>query len=63
GLEVVEEPDVSPRSSRLLEPGMTLCLEPKLVAPEWGASFEDTVLIEEDGPRVLSKSPRELVCV
>ncbi|MEM4699650.1 MAG: Xaa-Pro peptidase family protein [Candidatus Nezhaarchaeales archaeon] len=63
GLEVVEEPDVSPRNSEPLRPGMVVCLEPKLVAPDWGASFEDTVLIEEGGPRVLSKSPRDLIYV
>jgi len=63
GLEVVEEPSVTPRNDKLLRPGMTLCLEPKLIAPHWGASFEDTVLIEEEGPRILSKTPRELIYV
>ncbi len=63
GLEVVEEPSITPGNDKLLRPGMTICIEPKLIAPDWGASFEDTVLVEEDGPRILSKTPRELIYV
>lgn len=63
GLEVVEEPSITPHNNKPLRPGMTLCLEPKLIAPHWGASFEDTVLVAEDGPQVLTKSPRELIYV
>jgi len=63
GLEVVEEPSITPRNAKPLRPGMAICLEPKLIAPHWGASFEDTVVVEEDGPRILSRTPRELIYV
>lgn len=54
GLETHEAPSLSPRAEGVLEPGMTVTVEPGLYYPAWGGvRWEYTVLVEEDGVRVL----------
>lgn len=54
GLETHEAPSLSPRGLGVLEAGMTVTVEPGLYYPEWGGvRWEYTVLIEEDGARIL----------
>lgn len=54
GLETHEAPSLSPRAEGVLEPGMTVTVEPGLYYPHWGGvRWEYTVLVEEDGVRVL----------
>ena len=54
GLETHEAPSLSPRAEGRLEPGMTVTVEPGLYYPAWGGvRWEYTVLVEEDGARVL----------
>lgn len=54
GLETHEAPSLSPRAQGVLEPGMTVTVEPGLYYPDWGGvRWEYTVLVEEDGVRVL----------
>ena len=54
GLETHEAPSLSPRAQGSLEPGMTVTVEPGLYYPQWGGvRWEYTVLITEDGARIL----------
>ncbi|WP_297670481.1 aminopeptidase P family protein [uncultured Desulfovibrio sp.] len=54
GLETHEAPSLSPRSAGVLEPGMVVTVEPGLYYPQWGGvRWEYTVLVEEDGVRIL----------
>lgn len=54
GLETHEAPSLSPRAEGALLPGMTVTVEPGLYYPRWGGvRWEYTVLVEEDGVRIL----------
>jgi len=54
GLETHEAPSLSPRSEGALEPGMVVTVEPGLYYPQWGGiRWEYTVIVEEDGVRIL----------
>jgi Xaa-Pro aminopeptidase len=63
GLESNEHPLISPRDETILEPNMVIAIEPKLIAPHWGGSLEDTILITQNGYRILTKTKRELIVV
>lgn len=53
GLETHEAPSLSPRASGVLEPGMTVTVEPGLYYPgRGGVRWEHTALVTEDGVRV-----------
>ena len=54
GLETHEAPSLNPRSQGILRQGMVVTVEPGLYYPEWGGvRWEYTVLITEDGVRIL----------
>ncbi|MBQ7586049.1 MAG: aminopeptidase P family protein [Desulfovibrionaceae bacterium] len=54
GLETHEKPSLSPREEGCLQKGMVVTVEPGLYYPEWGGiRWEHTVVIEEDGARIL----------
>lgn len=54
GLETHEAPSLSPHSDCLLSQGMAVTVEPGLYYPEWGGvRWEYTVLVEEEGVRIL----------
>ena len=54
GLETHEAPSLSPRAEGVLEPGMVVTVEPGLYYRQWGGvRWEYTVLVEEDGVRIL----------
>lgn len=54
GLDTHERPSLSPRSDMVLEPGMTVTVEPGLYYPEWGGvRLEFTTLIGEYGAEIL----------
>ena len=60
GLEIDEPPLVGPQSGELLQPGMVLALEPKVIIPGWGGmTLEETVAVTEAGAEVLTRSPIE----
>ena len=59
GLEIHEAPTVSPRSKMTAEPGMVFTIEPGIYVPKvGGVRIEDTVLVTDDGYRVLTKIPK-----
>lgn len=54
GLETHEAPSLSRRSEAALEAGMAVTVEPGLYYPQWGGvRWEYTVLVENDGVRIL----------
>jgi Xaa-Pro dipeptidase len=62
GLELDEIPVLARQSELMLEPGMTLAIEPKIVFPGRGVvGVEDTVLVTAGPPECLTITPRELV--
>lgn len=61
GLEIDEEPLITPQSERAIEPGMVFALEPKIMLEGYGLDLEDTYAVTEDGPRRLTSTPRRLV--
>ena len=64
GLEVHEQPVLSPRSETVLRPGMIVTVEPGIYIPGWGGvRIEDMVLITAEGAETLTNSPRELITV
>ncbi|RQW77102.1 MAG: M24 family metallopeptidase, partial [Geobacter sp.] len=61
GLEVHEKPVVSSRGEGVAEEGMVFTIEPGIYIPDWGGvRIEDTVVVERDGCRTLTKVPKEL---
>lgn len=59
GLEIHEGPRLSGRSDDVLEPGMTVTVEPGVYLPDvGGVRIEDLVLVTADGHDVLSKAPK-----
>jgi Xaa-Pro dipeptidase len=64
GLELDEWPVLAGRFERVLEPGMTLAVEPKIFFPErGGVGIENTYLVTEDGAERLTDFPDDLVIV
>ncbi|MGB8645532.1 MAG: Xaa-Pro peptidase family protein [Anaerolineae bacterium] len=62
GLAVHEKPGASTKSKDVLQPNMTLTIEPGIYLPEWGGvRIEDLALIQSDGVEVLSQSTKEPV--
>ena len=61
GLEVHEPPWVSLRGEQPLAKGMVFSVEPGIYLPGWGGvRIEDLVVMEDDGVRVLCRSPKSL---
>jgi len=65
GLEIHEEPFLSPKCELVLEPRMITTIEPGIYLSGWGGvRIEDDVLVLEDGIEILTKSPKnELIRV
>ncbi|MDR3076923.1 MAG: Xaa-Pro peptidase family protein [Synergistaceae bacterium] len=62
GLEIHEEPFMRQKTDITLEPGMILTVEPGIYIPSWGGiRIEDTVLVTEDGHKVLTNFTKELI--
>jgi len=61
GLEVHEGPRLSQRSDTALEAGMVVTVEPGVYVPgAVGVRIEDLVVVGEDGPVVLTHTPKAL---
>ena len=64
GLEIHEEPFMSPKCERTLSAGSVVTVEPGIYLPRWGGvRIEDTVVVKEDGCEVLTLSPKELIAL
>lgn len=64
GLEIHEKPTLSPRETRLLEPGMVITVEPGIYLPDWGGiRIEDMVVVTKNGCEVLTQAPKEFIIV
>ena len=61
GLEIGEPPFITPKDETIFEVNMVVALEPKLIAPNWGVSLEDTILVTDNGCELLTMSPRGLM--
>lgn len=63
GLEIDEPPVLWPREETSIAAGMVLAVEVEVNAPADGmmAKVEDTVVVEADGPRLLTHAPHRLL--
>jgi Xaa-Pro aminopeptidase len=62
GLDIHEQPFISPEDETPLEPGMTFTDEPSLIIPgRFSVRIEDVVVCEAAGGRKLSSHPPELI--
>lgn len=63
GLDIHEEPFLSPRSTTQLSAGEVVTVEPGLYRRGLGGCrIEDLVLVTASGRRILTKSPKDLSC-
>lgn len=64
GRQIHEEPSFSPRGTKTLKAGMIVTDEPGIYIPGFGGvRIEDLILVKEDGCEVISKSPKNLICL
>lgn len=69
GLEIHEAPRLSPKSKEVLKPGMVFTIEPGIYLPagrqglpnKFGIRIEDTVVLQENGLKILTHSPKEII--
>ena len=64
GLEVHEQPSLSPRSASKLKENMAITVEPGVYAPgKFGVRIEDSVLVRDGPPSVMHRFTKDLVSV
>ncbi len=62
GLDIHENPSVSPRSDTILSEGMIITVEPGIyIENKFGVRIEDMVLITKNGYKNFAKLPKELI--
>ena len=62
GLEVHEAPRLARTAEGALSEGAVVTIEPGVYRPGWGGvRIEDDVVLDADGPRILTKFTRELI--
>lgn len=62
GLEIHEQPNVSPKSTTILSKGMVITVEPGIYLPgKFGVRIEDMVAVTADGCRNFATLPKELI--
>jgi len=61
GLDLVEQPIISHKNKTLLQPGMTLAIEPKInFINEFGVGIESVFTVTETGCRIISRVPKKI---
>ncbi|MDP2637596.1 MAG: M24 family metallopeptidase, partial [Candidatus Levybacteria bacterium] len=61
GIDVHENPHLSPKSKDILKEGMVFSIEPGIYIPGFGGvRIEDLVVLEKNGLRLLTHSPKHL---
>lgn len=61
GIQLNEQPVITPRSRQILEENMTIAIEPKFVIPHVGAvGIENTYVVTPEGLRNLTPFPEEI---
>lgn len=51
-------------TQHILEEGMAITIEPGVYIPnKLGIRIEDTILVTKSDPKILTKSPKELICI
>jgi Xaa-Pro aminopeptidase len=64
GLDIHEHPTASPRGAGVVEEGMVFTVEPGIYIPGWGGvRIEDSVVVERDGCRRITRVPKALMIV
>ena len=64
GLRIHEAPLLGPRSTGTLEADMAITVEPGVyLLGRGGVRIEDTLVVTDTGPRILTEAPRDLVVV
>ncbi|MDD4766910.1 MAG: Xaa-Pro peptidase family protein [Desulfotomaculaceae bacterium] len=64
GLGIHENPSLAAKNDTILEPGMVVTIEPGIYIRNWGGvRIEDTVVVEDNGCRILTKTPKEKLLV
>ena len=62
GLDIHEHPTASPKSGTVIQEGMVFTVEPGIYIPGWGGvRIEDSVVMEADGCRLITKVPKQLL--
>jgi len=62
GMEIHEAPRLSRTENTVLTPGMTVTVEPGIYLPGFGGvRIEDDVVMTNDGIKILTHSPKELI--
>lgn len=62
GLDIHEEPNVSPKSKTILSSGMIITVEPGIYLPnEFGVRIEDMVCVTKNGCTNLTSAPKKLI--
>lgn len=64
GLEVHEEPRLSPAGEIDMEDGMVVTVEPGIYIPNLsGVRIEDMIVIDNGTPKVLTRSPKDMIII
>lgn len=64
GLDIHEQPGISPLSKARLTKGMVITVEPGIYIPQWGGvRIEDMLLVTENGCEILTKTDKGLTCI
>ncbi|MDI3480597.1 MAG: Xaa-Pro aminopeptidase [Tepidanaerobacteraceae bacterium] len=64
GLEIHEQPFMSSKCDKIIQPGNVVTVEPGIYIPGWGGvRIEDTVLVTENGPEILTKITKDLIVI
>ncbi|QWV96024.1 aminopeptidase P family protein [Geomonas nitrogeniifigens] len=62
GIDIHEHPTASPRSKHVIQEGMVFTIEPGIYIPGWGGvRIEDTVVVEQNCCRPITRVPKGLM--